>query len=180
MEENPGRRPRPSVTKYKCSRTDAYAGFWTSFGPTPSKTQNSTGRPPLGLFPRNQDEEVAMGWPCSANVTHSPTQRCPQMDPNSRRKRGRPKETWRRTAEKEMKEQGWTRGYVERCVADRPLWRALVATYVYDHGGELWWRHMCINARRGLSKFATEQGHLRTTPPPLHTMSYEEYNTQSI
>ena len=107
-----------------------------------------------------------MGWPCSANVTHSPTQRCPQMDPNSRRKRGRPKETWRRTAEKEMKEQGWTRGYVERCVADRPLWRALVATYVYDHGGELWWRHMCINARRGLSKFATEQGHLRTTPPP--------------
>ena len=46
---------------------------------------------------------------------------------NGRRKRGRPKETWGKTVEKEMKEQGWTWGYLERCAADRPRWRALVA-----------------------------------------------------
>ena len=44
--------------------------------------------------------------------------------PNGRRKRGRPKETWRRTVEKEMREQGWTwgRGDLERCATDRPWW----------------------------------------------------------
>ena len=45
----------------------------------------------------------------------------------TRRRRGRPKETWERTVEKEMKEQGWTWGYLDRCTADRPRWRALVA-----------------------------------------------------
>ena len=29
----------------------------------------------------SQEEEVAMNWPRSANVTYSPTQSCPQMDP---------------------------------------------------------------------------------------------------
>ena len=46
--------------------------------------------------------------------------------PDGRRKGGRPKETGR-TAEKEMTKQGWTWGYLERCAADRPRWRDLVA-----------------------------------------------------
>ena len=53
----------------------------------------------------------------------------PQMDarwPQEGRE-ARPKETWRRTEEMEMKEQGWTWGYLERCAADRSRWRALVA-----------------------------------------------------
>ena len=47
--------------------------------------------------------------------------------PDDKQKRGRPKETWRRTVEREMGEQGWTWGYLERLSADRPQWRTLVA-----------------------------------------------------
>ena len=36
-----------------------------------------------------------------------------------RRSRGRPEDTLRRTVEKEMKGQGWTWGYLERCATDR-------------------------------------------------------------
>ena len=46
--------------------------------------------------------------------------------PDGQRKRGRPKETWRRTVEREMKEKGWTWGRLERVSADRHHWRALV------------------------------------------------------
>ena len=46
--------------------------------------------------------------------------------PDGQRKRGRPKETWRRTVEREMKGKGWTWGRLERVSADRHRWRALV------------------------------------------------------
>ena len=46
--------------------------------------------------------------------------------PDGQRKRGRPKETWRRTVEREMKEKGWTWGRLERVSADRHRWWALV------------------------------------------------------
>ena len=47
--------------------------------------------------------------------------------PAGKRRTGRPKETWRRTTERQMKDKGWTWGYMERCAADRPRWRSLVA-----------------------------------------------------
>ena len=53
--------------------------------------------------------------------------------PDGKRKRGRPKETWRRTVEKEMKNNGWTWGFLERCSGDRPRWRSLVAALCDDH-----------------------------------------------
>ena len=46
--------------------------------------------------------------------------------PDGHRKRGRPKETWRRTVEKEMKDRGWTWGHLEQQAADRNQWRSLV------------------------------------------------------
>ena len=46
--------------------------------------------------------------------------------PDGRRGRGRPKETWRRTVEAEMKQQGWTWGFLERAAQDRNKWRDLV------------------------------------------------------
>ena len=46
--------------------------------------------------------------------------------PTGKRNRGRPKETWRRTIEKEMKEYGWTWGQINTMAADRQKWRASV------------------------------------------------------
>jgi hypothetical protein len=46
--------------------------------------------------------------------------------PEGKRKPGRPKNTWRRTVEKEMKDQKITRGELERNAQDREKWRRLV------------------------------------------------------
>jgi hypothetical protein len=47
--------------------------------------------------------------------------------PEGKRKRGRPKETWRRTVEKESKPLGFNTGAeVTRQVQDRSKWRGLV------------------------------------------------------
>ena len=40
--------------------------------------------------------------------------------------RGRPKETWRRTVEAKMKQQGWTWDFLERAAQDRNKWKDLV------------------------------------------------------
>ena len=46
--------------------------------------------------------------------------------PAGKRGRGRPKETWRRTVETEMKQQGWTWGFLGKVAKDRRKWRGLV------------------------------------------------------
>ena len=48
------------------------------------------------------------------------------MGPKHQRKRGRPKETWRRTVESEMREMGMSWPEVEKKAQDRKLWRELV------------------------------------------------------
>ena len=46
--------------------------------------------------------------------------------PEGKRKRGRPRETWRRKAEKERNEMGWlTWRVAEEAARDRPKWRDL-------------------------------------------------------
>ncbi|XP_062572479.1 uncharacterized protein LOC134234432 [Saccostrea cucullata] len=46
--------------------------------------------------------------------------------PPGKRNRGRPKETWRRSVEKEMNDQVWTWGTVQTMAADRQRWRSSV------------------------------------------------------
>jgi hypothetical protein len=46
--------------------------------------------------------------------------------PQGKRKRGRPKETWRRSVEKEMKDLGWSWGQIQHWSQDRQHWRSLV------------------------------------------------------
>ncbi|XP_048759469.1 uncharacterized protein LOC125669065 [Ostrea edulis] len=46
--------------------------------------------------------------------------------PAGKRNRGRPKETWRRSVEKEMKQCGWTWGRIQNMAADRQRWRSSV------------------------------------------------------
>lgn len=46
--------------------------------------------------------------------------------PPGKRKVGRPKETWRRSVEKEMKERTWTWGQIQNWSSDRLHWKAMV------------------------------------------------------
>ena len=48
--------------------------------------------------------------------------------PDGMQKRGRPKETWRRTVEKEMKTCGLTWETITRQAANQQQWRSLVET----------------------------------------------------
>jgi len=60
-------------------------------------------------MPQNANARVALRW-----------------TPPGKRKRGRPKETWRRSMEREMREEGWTWGQVQHLSKDRQHWKALV------------------------------------------------------
>ncbi|XP_062611961.1 uncharacterized protein LOC134273759 [Saccostrea cucullata] len=46
--------------------------------------------------------------------------------PPGKRKRERPKETWRRSVEKEMGKNRWTWGQIQKWTQDRPAWKSLV------------------------------------------------------
>lgn len=46
---------------------------------------------------------------------------------DGKRKRGRPKTTWRRTAESELKQLGWSWKEIEKKAKDRTGWRDCVA-----------------------------------------------------
>ena len=68
-------------------------------------------------------------WKWIGHVLRMPSAALPRValrwTPDGRRKRGRPKETWRRTVEKEMKENSWTWGHLERRAPDRSQWHTL-------------------------------------------------------
>ena len=57
------------------------------------------------------------------------------MDPEGRRRRGRPKETWRRTVERERGQLG-LKGYTEAgsCAKDRDAWRKRTQGPIYIRG----------------------------------------------
>ena len=76
-------------------------------------------------------KEMGVDRSCAAHATTSNTTSCPQVDPWWPQKKGRPKETWRRTVEKEMKENSWTWGHLERQARDRSQWRTLMRPYVF-------------------------------------------------
>ena len=46
--------------------------------------------------------------------------------PAGKRPRGRPRETWRRTIDRERLEQGWSWGHLQKIAQDRSEWRVLV------------------------------------------------------
>lgn len=69
-------------------------------------------------------------WRWMGHVLRMPSTALPRIalkwTPDGKRPRGRPKETWRRTMDREREEQGWTWGYLQKTAQDRPQWRALV------------------------------------------------------
>ena len=69
-------------------------------------------------------------WRWIGHVLRRPSDAIPRVairwTPAGKRKRGRPKETWRRTVETEMKVNGWTWNTLENSARDREQWRSLV------------------------------------------------------
>ena len=69
-----------------------------------------------------------MDWPCNPSRSfHYEIKTALHWTPEGKRKRGRPKITWRRTVEKEIKEMGKTWGSIKLMAKDRQMWRELVA-----------------------------------------------------
>ena len=91
-----------------------------------SQTREGAGAPMVGHVLRQQTTaltRIALRW-----------------TPDGQRKRGRPKETWRRTVEREMKEKGWTWGH----------WSV---SQLIDTVGGLWLRpYVLLEAQRGLDR----------------------------
>ncbi|XP_061188795.1 uncharacterized protein LOC133196968 [Saccostrea echinata] len=87
------------------------------------------------LYERTQtaaisDQIKEKRWKWIGHVLRMETSDIPRValrwTPPGKRNRGRPRETWRRSVEKEMKEQGWTWGKVQQMSADRQRWRSSV------------------------------------------------------
>ena len=73
----------------------------------------------------------ARRWRWFGHVCRMPANAIPKTaltwTPQGQRNRGRPKETWRRTMNKELKSRGLTMQTATRAAADRDRWRSLVA-----------------------------------------------------
>ena len=88
-----------------------------------------TDHPSLLCFPRNiQNIHTYMDW--IGHVTRqeaSIAKTAMHWTPEGKRKRGRPKITWRRTVEKEIKEMGKTWEGIKFMARDHQMWREHVA-----------------------------------------------------
>ena len=69
-------------------------------------------------------------WRWIGHILRMPPTSLPRIalrwTPAGKRQRGRPKETWRRSVDKEREAQGWTWGHLQKTAQDRSQWRALV------------------------------------------------------
>ena len=127
MDQSHGRWPKLSVTNLMSSKTDASDGFYRSIGQIPSPMKKYNRRVEIEPI---STQVKRRRWRWIGHVLRQQTTALTRIalrwTPDGQRKRGRPKETWRRTVEREMKEKGWTWGRLERVSADQHRWRALV------------------------------------------------------
>ena len=77
------------------------------------------------------DEEIRKRrWGWIGHILRRPptniTRQALRWNPQGKRKRGRPKNTWRRDLEAESTKMGYTWSQVEKMAEDRGLWRSLV------------------------------------------------------
>ena len=67
------------------------------------------------------------------------TRQALRWNPQGKRKRGRPRSTWRRNLEAETTKMGYTWSQVEKMAQDRGFWRALVGGPYPSRGDGQWW-----------------------------------------
>ena len=111
------------VFQNKCLRRILHI-FW------PNKITNAELHDRTGMLPISLEVKKRR-WRWIGHVNRMPSTSIPRiamrLTPAGNRRRGRPKETWRRYVEREMKALGWSWGQVAKLAADRPRWRSSVS-----------------------------------------------------
>ncbi|KAH3857350.1 hypothetical protein DPMN_099957 [Dreissena polymorpha] len=80
---------------------------------------------------------MEMARPRLQNATYLLPREALRWTQQGKRNRGRPKETWRRTVNRELKNRGLTLQTAPATAADRPKWRSLaVASSTRWHRGD--------------------------------------------
>ena len=69
-------------------------------------------------------ETIEMDWLHSSQASRHITRQALTLNPDGKRKRGRPRNTWRRDLEVDVKETGYTWRQFERLTQDRNAWRS--------------------------------------------------------
>ena len=120
------------VFQNKCLRR-IFKIFW----PNTATNENLRERAGLEALPKIVRERR---WRWLGHVCRRPQEslirRALRWTPQGQRKRGRPKETWRRTVEKDLKEKGLSLETAPRAATDRPKWKALATASCARRLGE--------------------------------------------
>ena len=76
----------------------------------------------------SQTAKMVMGWPYPAEGDSNITRQALEWNPQGKRKRERPKQTWRRSLRSELKNSGLTWEETRTNAGDRTWWRGAVET----------------------------------------------------
>ena len=83
--------------------------------------------PARGYGDHHHQEAMALDWALLRQDANSITKVAIRCTQEGKRERGRPKATWRRTVEVEMKKMNHSWGTIQRLASDRQGWRSFVA-----------------------------------------------------
>ena len=96
----------------------------------PNKISNAELHEQTGMLPISLEVKKRR-WMWIGHVNRMPPTSIPRVamrwTPAGNRRRGRPKETWRRSVDREMKALGWSLGQVAKLAADRTRWHPAVS-----------------------------------------------------
>ena len=96
----------------------------------PNKISNTDLHERTGIQPISLEVKRCR-WKWIGHICRMPLTSIPRVamrrTPGGKRARRRPKETWRRSVEREMKALGWSWGQVTKLATDRQHWRSLVS-----------------------------------------------------
>ena len=111
------------VFQNKCLRRILHI-FWLN-KITNAELHDRTGMLPISL----EVEKRRWRWigHVNKNATDIYSKSNHALDPAGNRMRERPKDTWRRSVERQMKSLGWSWGQVAKLAADRTRWRSSVS-----------------------------------------------------
>ena len=128
MGQKHGEQQRPCCQKSKGSSTTAYEKSWTSIRWF-DKVRNED------LRQRTNQDSIHIQikkrkWPWIGHTLRKPpnsiTRQALKWNPQGKRSRGRPRNTWRRDTESELKEQGHNWNSAEKLAPNRVRWREFV------------------------------------------------------